>query len=173
MMSRPKVSYTDLELAFTASTADYENWLDKQTGEVLSFERSIADALAEGRDLAHTPQWQQHELESARRVLRAFGELPGDAEDPLEMKRYARIPVIESGEAYEIMVDFVETVRDGHMRELLEVVLRGQGAFRRFKDVLLNYPIDRERWFEFERQRQREIITAWARAEGVEVAFGH
>jgi hypothetical protein len=72
-----------------------------------------------------------------------------------------------------MMVDFVETVRDGHLRELLEVASRGQGAFRRFKDVLLNYPAERERWFEFERQRQRELITAWARAEGVEVAFDH
>ena len=32
-----------------------------------------------------------------------------------------------------MMEDFVETVRDRHSRELLEIALRGQGAFRRFK----------------------------------------
>ena len=89
------------------------------------------------------------------------------------MERYVRIPVIESGEAYETMVDFVETVRDGHLRELLEVALRGKGVFRRFEAVLLNYPAERERWFEFERQRQRAMITVWAREEGLEVAFDH
>jgi hypothetical protein len=172
-MSKSRVSYAALKLAFTAPTSNYENWLDKQTGEVLSFDRSIADALAEGCGLAHLPQWQQHELESARRVLQAFGELPGEAEDPRALERYVHIPVIETGEAYETMVDFVETVRDGHLRELLEVALRGQGAFRRFKDVLLNYPAEQERWFEFESQRERATITAWAREEGVEVAFDH
>ena len=94
----PKVSYTDLELAFTPARADYENWLDKQTGEVISFDSSIADALAEGRELERIPQWQQSQIESARRVLSAFGELPEADEDSVEMHRYVRIPVIETGE---------------------------------------------------------------------------
>ena len=163
-MSKPEISYTALERAFTAPSSDYENWLDKQTGEVLSFDRSIADALTVGGDLAHIPQWQQHEIESARRILKAFGELPGD-EDSVEMERYIRTPMIETGEAYQTMEDFVGTMRDWHLRELLKVALHGKGTFRRFKDALLNYSAEREHWFEFESQREREIIEAWAREE--------
>jgi hypothetical protein len=52
MMSRPKVSYTDLELAFDAPSSNYVNMLDTQTGEVLSYESEIEDELLMGGDLA-------------------------------------------------------------------------------------------------------------------------
>jgi hypothetical protein len=169
-MSKPKVSYTELELAFSAPGYEYQNWLDKQTGEVLSFESHIEDALLTGGDLSGLPNWQQGEVENARRVLRALGGLPGEEEsEAVEPDRYVPIPQIETHDAYQMMVDFAETVRGAHLRELLAVALRGKGAFRRFKDVLLDYPAERERWFEFERGRERETIEAWAREQGVEL----
>ncbi len=82
-----------------------------------------------------------------------------------------KVPRRESRDAYEDMVEFVESVNKPHLRELLDVALRGKGAFRRFKDVLLNYPAERERWFRFEEARQREAIEEWAREEGVEIDF--
>jgi hypothetical protein len=173
-MSRPKVSYTDLELAFSASGFEYVYLLDTQTGEVLSYESGIEDELLTGADISYRPKWQEGEVAAARRVLRACGDLlePGEEADQVgEPDRYVRIPRIETGEAYETMEDFAETVRNAHMRELLDVALRGKGAFRRFKDVLLDYPAERERWFEFESRRQRETIEAWAREQGVDINF--
>jgi len=173
-MSKPKVSYTDLELAFTASGFEYAHLLDTQTGEVLGYESSIEDELLTGEDLSYRPEWQESEIAAARRVLRASGDLlePGEEADQIsEPGRYVPIPRIESGEAYETMADFAETVRNAHLRELLDIALRGKGAFRRFKDVLLNYPEERERWFRFENQREREMIEAWAREQGVEINF--
>jgi len=81
------------------------------------------------------------------------------------------IPKQESRDGYEDMVEFAETVTNPHLRDLLDVALRGKGAFRRFKDVLLGYPAERERWFEFEGWRERERIEAWAREKGVEIDF--
>ncbi len=173
-MSRPKVSYTDLELAFTAPSSDYVNLLDTRTGEVLSYKSEIEDKSLTGGDLSDLPKWQQGEIAAARRVLRACGELlePGDEADQVsEPSRYVEILRIETGEAYQAMEDFAETVSDSHLRDLLDVALRGKGAFRRFKDVLLNYPAERERWFRFEEQRQREAIEEWARRQGVEIDF--
>ena len=173
-MSRPKVSYVDLELAFTASRSDYVNLLDTKTGEVLSYESNIEDELLTGGDLSDLTEWEEGEIAAARRVLRASGELlePGEEPDQVsEPGRYVEIPRIETDEAYRAMTDFAETVRNAHLRELLDVALRGKGAFRRFKDVLLNYPAERERWFEFESQRQRETIEAWTREQGMEISF--
>ena len=45
--------------------------------------------------------------------------------------------------------------------ELLEVAINGKGAFRRFKDVLLNYPEERERWFQFKDDRMKERALEW------------
>ena len=44
----------------------------------------------------------------------------------------------------------------------------GRGAFRHFKDVLLDYPDERERWFKFKNARVRERILEWLESEGVE-----
>ena len=75
--------------------------------------------------------------------------------------RYERIPKAESNEGYEDMVNFIGTVKDERLVELLEVAISGKGAFRRFKDVLLNYPEERERWFQFRDDRVQEKALEW------------
>ena len=75
--------------------------------------------------------------------------------------RYERIPKAESREGYEDMVDFIATVDNERLAELLEVAINGKGAFRRFKDVLLNYPEERERWFQFKGERMEERALEW------------
>jgi len=62
-----------------------------------------------------------------------------------ESDRYERIPKDDSYQSYADMQDFIATVEDEHLAELLEVAINGKGAFRRFKDVLLGYPEERER----------------------------
>jgi len=75
--------------------------------------------------------------------------------------RYERIPEAESHQGYEDMVDFIATVKDERLAELLEVAINGKGAFRRFKDVLLNYPEERERWFQFRDDSVQEKALEW------------
>ena len=72
-----------------------------------------------------------------------------------------RIRRAESHEGYEDMVDFIATVEDERIVELLDVAINGKGAFRRFKDVLLNYPEERERWFRFKDERMEERALEW------------
>src|SRR5262245_62129658 len=47
------------------------------------------------------------------------------------------------------MERFVGSVPDGALRERLVMAIDGKGAFRRFKDVLLAFPAERERWFSY------------------------
>lgn len=83
------------------------------------------------------------------------------------LDRFIPVPTADSHESYQDMVDFVDTVADAHLRQLLEVALHGSGAFRRFKDVLLGYPEERERWFAFNDRRLRERVDDWLRQEGI------
>ena len=78
-----------------------------------------------------------------------------------EFERYERIPKAESNEGYQDMVDFIATVKDERLVELLEVAINGKGAFRRFKDVLLNYAEERESWFQFKDDRMEEKALEW------------
>ena len=59
------------------------------------------------------------------------------------------------------MAEFAATVGNAHLRDLLEVALNGRGAFRRFKDVLLDYPAERERWFAFRDGQVRAAASEW------------
>jgi len=74
---------------------------------------------------------------------------------------YEQIPRVESYEGYRDMEDFIATVEDEHLAELLEVAIDGKGAFRRFKDVLARYPDERERWFRFKDERMQQRALEW------------
>lgn len=49
--------------------------------------------------------------------------------------------------------DFNATVRNPRLQEKLERAISGRGAFQYFKDVLLDDPAERERWFRFKDER--------------------
>ncbi len=62
---------------------------------------------------------------------------------------------------YGDMEDFAGQVRDSHVRTLLEQALAGRGAFRRFKDALLDYPALRRSWFAFHDARWELRALEW------------
>ena len=84
-------------------------------------------------------------------------------------ERYERIQKVESYEGYRDMEDFIATVEEQHLVELLEVAINGKGAFRRFKDVLARYPEERERWFRFKDERMEQRALEWLDDIGVTV----
>jgi len=86
--------------------------------------------------------------------------------------RYEQIPKVESYEAYQDMEDFIATVEDAHLAELLGVAINGRGAFRRFKDVLLRYPKERERWLRFKDERMKQRALEWLSEIGISPVEG-
>jgi hypothetical protein len=67
------------------------------------------------------------------------------------------------------MSDFVETLPEGQVERELARALQLKRPFRRFKDVLLNYPEVQEDWFRFHEQGFIKIIQEWLEDRGVEV----
>jgi hypothetical protein len=68
---------------------------------------------------------------------------------------------------YGDMEDFVARVRDPRARYLLERAIAGRGAFRRFKDALLDYPELRRAWFRFHDARGERRAIDWLAEHGV------
>jgi hypothetical protein len=139
-MKRVKIDWNEIEGAFEFASYELPHYLDTVTGEVILL--------------------TEDGVEDYEQVLE---QVEADAEG-----RYLEIPVKDSSEGYRDMEHFIETVRDLRLRDLLEVAINGRGAFRRFKDVLLSYPEERERWFAFERERLVERIREWLQAEEIE-----
>lgn len=72
-----------------------------------------------------------------------------------------------SHEGYEDMQDFIQRVRNPQARNLLERAIAGRGAFRRFKDTLLDFPELREAWFRFHDARFERRAISWLVDQGL------
>ena len=130
-MRKVTVNWTDLEIAFERNSPDIESYLDLTTGEVVSIVAGEADA---------------HDKRA--RVI-ANGH------------NFARVDPASSREQYRWMEKFVTAVQDEALRERLVIAIDGKGAFRRFKDVLLNYPAERERWFTYRGELLHFHMQGW------------
>ena len=134
-----RLDWAALDLAFETSDIEHGSWLDRLTGEVLW--------ALEGDD-----------PEDREAVLRRIDAQP---------KRYVAIEPPDARAQWEWMSEFTESVPDAHLRDLLGVALDGRGAFRRFKDVLLGVPQERQRWHTFRDDRMREAMTRFLEEAGV------
>ena len=137
-----KVNLDELCSAMDDSSYEHEHYLDLKTGEILLVSEYADD-------------------EDTEKLRREIDRNPD---------RYEQIPRAESHEGYGYMVEFIATVKDEHLAELLEVAINGQCAFRRFKDVLLRHPEERERWFQFKDERLEERALEWLDDIGVTLA---
>lgn len=102
-----RIDLGDLCHAMENSSFENEYFLDLETGEILF--------ISEYTDAKETETMKDRIEE--------------------EFERYERIPKSESHEGYQDMVDFIAAVEDEHLVELLEVVINGKRAFRRFTNL--------------------------------------
>ncbi|TMQ10700.1 MAG: hypothetical protein E6J91_25495 [Deltaproteobacteria bacterium] len=89
----------------------------------------------------------------------AFEDRDGDGQLFLDLETGEAVRVNEHDDdelGEQIEAGFAVT--DDRCRGLLDVAIRGEGAFRRFKDVLQAHPAERERWFAFQKERVHDRI---------------
>ena len=83
--------------------------------------------------------------------------------------KYLKIDPVSSREQYRWMERFIDSVEDEQeLQTKLTVAIDGKGAFRRFKDVLMSHPVQRERWFTFRSERLAACMKAWLTAHDIE-----
>jgi hypothetical protein len=80
---------------------------------------------------------------------------------------YLRIDPVSSREQYRWMERYIPMVEDPELQGKLNQAIDGKGAFRRFKDVLMTYAPERERWFAFRSERLRIFMEAWLSAHAL------
>lgn len=80
---------------------------------------------------------------------------------------YLRIEPVSSREQYRWMERFIPMVDEPVLCSQLGQAIDGKGAFRRFKDVLIGFTQERERWFAFRSERLRVFMEAWLTAHAL------
>jgi hypothetical protein len=157
-LRRLSIDFEALARAMAKQVGDENDYyLDTHTGRIMRIVTDVWNALEEGVTIAGSLNtWQQEELHEAQAV---FSDTQG---------RYLPIPEDLEWEVEQIMADFTDTVRDADLRSKLTAAMEGRNAVRRFKDVLVHYANEQQRWTALQQQRQQEHAAQWLEDEGIE-----
>ncbi|MEZ4402531.1 MAG: UPF0158 family protein [Kofleriaceae bacterium] len=126
-----ELDWDGLEIAVERNATDTESFLDLTTGKVLTIAAGEVEAPLRRQQVQDAP------------------------------RAYLRVEPASSREQYRWMEKFVGSVVDESLRERLIMSIDGKGAFRRFKDVLLGFPAERERWFSYRAELLHWHIHNW------------
>lgn len=137
VIDTPKPDWSALETAFEHNAPETHSYLDLKTGQVVT----IVDTRPEDE-------------EKRQLIRRSEG-------------RFIHLDPASSREQYRWMERFVSSVEDEGLRERLVLAIDGKGAFRRFKDVLLSYPVERDRWFTYRANLLHIYINGWLNAQDI------
>jgi hypothetical protein len=151
------VKLKDVRDALEMTNEFNSHYLDKRTGEIEMITDDSWSAAENDEPLANYPEWQHELILKAKEILSTdhFVELPGEFE-------------INS---YEIMERFCLEYPNPRISARLSAAIRGKGAFRRFKDLIIDLGIEDE-WHEFEHQAFDDLAVEWLEAEGIPFTRG-
>src|SRR4051812_1717465 len=128
---RVELDWDALEIAVERNSPDTDSYLDLTTGRIITITTGDPEALINRQTVSEN------------------------------IRNFLRIEPASSREQYRWMEKFVGSVVDEPLRERLIISIDGKGAFRRFKDVLLAYPAERERWFSYRADLLHWHIHNW------------
>jgi len=81
--------------------------------------------------------------------------------------RFVQVPKYEAREKYDLMCRFAESVEEADIKSMLELALRGKGAFSRFRDVVYAYPDLKAAWQAMEQTAMLEAAEDWFDSLGI------
>ncbi|MEW5994115.1 MAG: UPF0158 family protein [Candidatus Zixiibacteriota bacterium] len=145
-----RVSLQDIVDGMDFQSDEAASYLNLVTGKVVMITDDELEAAEEGGD---EDLYDAEILETARGVLAG--------------KDYVALPDRFEIDEYRMMVQFAESVVDQATSDQLLVVLRGSGAFRRFKDTVHILGLA-DNWYDFRARAYEETAIAWCERNGIE-----
>lgn len=112
------------------------------------------------------------DLESGSLWTFVFSEATDETREAYENARSAperwfRIPSRTPQQTFEEIEDFVEALPEGDVQEALFVALERRGAFRNFREALMEHQEIRQQWISLSRSKARERLTSFLRSMGL------
>ena len=132
---------------------EWTAYISKKTGELVTVTEEEANIVdTGGEDDEFIPDWQRETLPKVREVLESddFVALP----DKFEIHEYS------------IMERFCLSLSDEGLQDELLYVIRGSGAFRRFKDAIYRKEIQDD-WYRFRDESIKDIAIDFLESEGI------
>lgn len=120
-------------------------YLNLETGEIVFVSDELLMMAEDREEFDHLPDWEQDEM-----------KLAIDIEENFE--KYAQLPTSYDINDYDIMESFCYNVSDDNKRDTLLSVIKGKGAFGRFRDNVERFELIDE-WYTYQEEKYKEIAV--------------
>ncbi len=131
----------------------FHAYLNKRTGDLVTVSDEELEAADREDDLDGYPGWQRDQIRLAQAILESDDYLP--------------LPDKFDIDEYRIMERFCYSLEDERLSDELCSLIRGSGAFRRFKDAIHRHGIADD-WYRYRDEALREIAIDWLQAHGID-----
>ncbi len=130
------------------------SFLDKTTGKVVLISDYEISAAEDDDPIEDFPDWEQDLVRIAKEIIDETGN-------------YIDLPTKFDIHEYSIMEKFCLSLNDDEMSDNLYSLIKGSGAFGRFKNAIHEYDIADD-WYKYRNDALKEIAIEWCQEKGIE-----
>jgi len=156
MNAKKPVRLDDLVAEIETKIEDTFTFIHVTTGDVITLTSEEYSAAEDEQPLEKFPIWQQENIENAIRII----------ED--EDGAYVDFTLKHDYNEYETIENFIGALEDGDIQKVLYEAIQGRGAFRRFKDGIIEHGIDNQ-WYRYKESKIKELVIAWCKEQDIEI----
>jgi uncharacterized protein UPF0158 len=147
------VKLNDVIEALEEAGQEHAHYLDKRSGDIVLITNEEMEAAEEDELISEYPDWQRESILKAREILNSD-------------ENFIAMPDQSDIHEYKIMEDFCLAFEDPHVGEDLRRLIKGSGAFGRFKNAIYSMGADKA-WYQFRRMEFERIAIEWLEQEGI------
>ncbi len=149
-----RVKLDDIIEGLEFQSDERHSFLDKRTREVVSISDEEMQAAEDDEPIEDFPDWQQDLVRIAKKIIDETGN-------------YIDLPTKFDIHEYSIMEKFCLSLNDDEICDTLYSLIKGSGAFGRFKNAIHEYDIADD-WYKYRNNALREIAIEWCQEKGIE-----
>src|SRR6267378_5705605 len=140
------VKLNDVIEALEMAAEECAHYLDKRTGEIVMITNEEMEAAEEDELISEYPDWQREAILKAREILKS--------------ENFIAVPDQFDIHEYKIMEEFCLEFENRQVGEHLLRLIKGSGAFGRFKDGIYSLGVEKD-WYQFRRTKIEKIAIEW------------
>ena len=149
-----RVKLDDIIEGLESQSEESHSYLDKRTGKVILISDEELCAAENDEPIEDFPDWQHDQIKIAKEILAETGD-------------YIELPSKFDIHKYSIMERFCLSIDDSEISDTLYSLIKGSGAFQRFKNAIHKFDIV-EDWHKYRDNRIKEIAIEWCQENGIE-----
>jgi hypothetical protein len=148
-----KVKLADVVVGMDSQTDELCSYLNKETGDIVGisdYQYSIAENDEAFEDY---PDWEKDLITIAREII--------------STDKYLQLPSKYEMDEYHIMEKFALALEDHNLSDAVYSVIKGPGAFRRFKEAIHKLSLVDD-WHGFRDRAIRQLAIDWCSENNIQ-----